>query len=161
MSFKTLLSAALFIGAITAVPSVASAQMSNKPFSFKSGPSLGMSVAGRQAIFNQKFFQSTPDVLLKGPGGHLLGLEKGPNGLAIVSAPSGEVIPGYRGRVPLWSNGAHAGSFNSYFSRIGKSSTTIYTPTDDSVSSWTSQVFLGTSGSSASTVDQWTDMVYY
>ena len=161
MSFRTLLSAAMVIGAMTVFPNAAAAQMSNKPFSFKSGPSLGMSTAGRQAILNEQFFGSRPNVLLKSPDGRLLTLGKGSNGLAIVGTPSGELIPGYRGRQPLWSRDSFAGSFNSYFGRVGERLTTVNIPTDDPVTSWTSQVFLGTSGGSASSVDQWTDMVYY
>jgi len=141
----------------------ASAQISNKPFDFGSSGGVGMSVAGKQAIMNQKLFGSTPSVLLKGPNGHLLGLANGPGSTAIVTSPSGELLPGYKGRG--WSSGSWgAGTFNAFFAGArGSDSLSIASNSSGaSVDSWTGQVLSGSSfGGSGSSVDQWTDMVYW
>jgi hypothetical protein len=136
--------------------------MSNKPFSFGSVTNgVGMSTAGRQAIINRKLFGITPSVLLKGPGGRLLGVTKGPGSNAIVTSPSGEIIPGYRGRRSLIPQGA--GIHNAYFAGIGSgdSTTGLASSSGNSVDSWTSQVISGASYGSGNSVDQWTDMVYW
>ena len=144
------------------LPSSAFAQMSNKPFSFGTvSKGVGMSTAGRQAIINRKLFGITPSVLLKSPDGRLLGVSKGPGPNAIVTSPSGEIIPGYRGRRSFVSWGA--GIHNPYFAGIGAgdSSTGLASSSGNSVDSWTSQVISGASYGSGNSVDQWTDMVYW
>ncbi|MEX2630466.1 MAG: hypothetical protein WD341_11070 [Tistlia sp.] len=91
------------------------AQLNNQPFSFRTpdgGP--GMSFAGRQAIIDAKLLDARPANLLRGPGGELVSVEKGPGGTAIVRDSSGAPLPGYRGS--SWRGpGDFAGSFNSFF----------------------------------------------
>lgn len=158
----------LLLIAILLAPGSALAQISNKPFSF--GPvtnGVGMSTAGRQAILNRKLFGITPRVLLKSEDGRLLGVTKGPGPNAIVTSPSGEIIPGYRGRGLIgtrngeWGVGIH----NAYFAGFGRGDSSVGTPgtSGSTVDSWTSQVISGTSAGygAGNSVDQWTDMVYW
>lgn len=156
--------ACLLLSAVFLLPTAASAQMSNKPYSFGTpGQGAGMSVAGKQAIMNQKLYGSTPDVLLKSPDGRLLGVSKAPGELAIVTTPGGEIVPSYRGRSITADTGWQAGAFNPYFfgSRDNGVSFDVSVSSTDTVSAWTNQVFGGSSASSRSSVDVWTDMVYW
>lgn len=144
------------------LPVSAQAQMSSKPFSFNS-PSggAGMSIAGRQAIINQELFGLTPNVLLKSEDGRLLGLRKGPGNSAIVSSPSGEFLPGFRGRT-LGIDFA-AGTFNEFFVADGVHSGFItHSPTTATIDSWTGSVLQGGPVMAAGgSVDQWTSMVSF
>jgi hypothetical protein len=155
----------IFLLSITLIlPSSAYAQLSNKPFSFGSvTKGVGMSTAGKQAIINRKLFGSTPNVLLKSPDGRLLGVSKGPGPNAIVTSPSGEIIPGYRGRRSFVSWGA--GIHNPYFAGIGSGDTLtgLAGSSGSTIDSWTGQVISGVSANygSGNSVDQWTDMVYW
>lgn len=108
------LAAVALLGAI-AFAQPGQAQLNNQPFSFRTpdgGP--GMSLAGRQAIIDAKLLDARPFNLLRGPGGELVSVEKGPGGVAIVRDSSGAPLPGYRGG--SWRGpGDFAGSFNSFF----------------------------------------------
>lgn len=160
--WTTLLMAGLIAG-LALVPVSARAQMSSKPFSFgSSAGGLGMSIAGRQAVLNQKLFDFTPNVLLKSEDGRLLGVRRGPGRSAIVTSPSGEFLPGYRGRSQ--SLGFGAGTFNSFFAGGENATVAFLEPTSSAatIDSWTGSVLQGgpviaTSGP----VDQWTGMIYF
>jgi hypothetical protein len=144
------------------VAAEASAQMNNKPFSFSNrGSSLGMSSAARQAILNQKLTGATPDNIMRGPGGALIEITKGPNNMAIATGQDGVVLQGYYGRRGVLVGGA--GLFNPYFygSSSGRSSYSIASRiTGNAISGWTGMVTgrpaMSTSGSS---IDAWTSLV--
>lgn len=143
------------------VTAEASAQMNNKPFSFgSSGSSLGMSNAARQAILNKKLTGATPDNIMRGPGGALIEVTKGPNNIAIATGQDGVVLQGYRGRGGVFIGGA--GLFNPYFygSTSGRSSYSIASRiTGNAISGWTGMVSGRPVVSSGSSIDAWTSQV--
>ena len=144
-------------------PAASEAQISNKPFSFgAAGP--GMSDAGRQAIINQKILGATPQVLLKDELGRPLGVTNGPGGIAIVTGPAGEPLPGYRGRGWKGSDPAKgAGVFNAFFARGRQDGPpmTAAPTTGQTVDAWTNTVQYGGPSGNGSPIDQWVAMAYY
>ena len=153
--------ATLAVSASVLFSANAEAQMSNRPYSFDASGRTGMSTAGRQAIINQELFGATPNVLLKSDDGRLLGLFHGPGSTAIVTSPSGEILPSYRGR--RINRGLRAGEFNGFFADTGKHSTPPYeaAPTGETIDKWTATVLSGQPSGGYSSVDQWTSMTYY
>jgi hypothetical protein len=150
---------------VALAPEASQAQISNKPFSFKTPGGIGMSNAGRQAIINQKINGAEPEVLLRDVNGNLLGLEKGPDGLAIVIGPDGQALPGYRGRGWKGSNPAlDVRVFNSYFvpkwrehgPPIPNASTS-----GEAVDAWTEAVIYGAPSGIGGSLDQWIAMANY
>ncbi len=146
------------------LPFAAIAQMSNQPFSFRNGGGVGMSVGGREAIINDKILGSRPDNLVRGPGGELLDVQKGPGGVALVSYPgTGQFIPQYRGiSFREYHPEMAAGTFNGFFMPSMYSSSYLYSSPSTSgatVSTWTSRVISGgmpISYQEGNVVDSWT-----
>jgi len=139
----------------------ASAQMSTRPFTFGSG-GPGMSEAGRAAIMNQQINGVTPEVLLKDELGRPLGVTQGPGGIAVVTGPSGESLPSYRGRSWKGSDASlAAGVFNEFFVPGRKDEPPFAAATSaETVNAWTDAVHGSPTGYGNS-VDQWTAMTYY
>lgn len=142
-------------------PAPSSAQMSTQPFSF-GGSGLGMSAAGKAAIVNQQVNAIVPPVLLKDEFGRPLGVMPGPGGVPIVTGPSGELLPGYRGRGWKESELAMgAGVFNEFFVAGPKSSAPYISATSGhTVDAWTDAIY-GAPRGYGSSVDQWTAMAHY
>jgi len=149
----------------------ASAQLNNRPFAFKSTPDgrVGMSLAGQQAILNEKLTGARPTTLFRGPGGQLLDIQRAAGGRALVQEPGGgNFFPGIRTRdgFSFASNDLRAGVFNAFFIPDNDRSNyplTMFQP--NVVSSWTSQVAGSRAGvavglSSANPVDAWTSAVH-
>jgi len=152
-------------------PPLSHAQLNNRPFAFKGSPdgSVGMSQAGRQLIFNQKITGATPDNVMKLRGGGLLTITKGKGGIPIVTTSSGEVLPTYKGSSFRGGNFAlSAGAFNAFFTpaasdRSGSGSGVVKVTSAAVVNTWTGRVVTDgpVSYSPASSVDNWTGMVFY
>ena len=140
----------------------ASAQMNNKPFSFSNGgSSLGMSNAARQAILNQKLTGATPDNIMRGPGGALIEVSRGPNNIAIARGQDGVALQGYHGRGGVLSGGA--GLFNPFFygnsgQRSG-SFTFASQLTGNAIAGWTSMVGGAAQYSPGNSIDAWTSLI--
>lgn len=141
-----------------------SAQMNNKPYSFKGGSSLGMSSAARQAILNKKLTGATPDNIMRGADGSLIEITKGPGSNAIARGSDGVVIPGYRGRGDAFDGAV--GIFNPYF--LGNSDqrsgsiTFASRLTGNAIAGWTSMVTGGGAyfgGGGISSIDAWTSLI--
>jgi hypothetical protein len=141
----------------------ASAQMNNKPYSFKGGSSVGMSSAARQAIINQKLTGATPDHIARGADGSLIEIAKGPGSNAIARGPDGVVITGYHGRGDAFDSAV--GIFNPYFLGNSGQRSGSYTIasrlTGNAIAGWTGMVtggpvFMGGTGSS---IDAWTSLI--
>lgn len=163
------------IGAVTAavllLGTTAESQISNKPYQFRGGASVGMSNAAREAILRQKLLNETPRNLVRGPSGELLDVEKGPGGTAIVSERGGRIIPGFRGR-PLFRSGSGigVGIFNAFFlTRPGDSTGAAAffssgSQTRASIAGWTGMVSSGGGAgmvpSGHSPVESWTTQVF-
>lgn len=164
---RLVMAGGLSIAGLLSTLDVSEAQMGSRPFAFRnSSDGLGMSRAGRQAIINRKLLGVTPDVLLKGPDGGLLGVQRGPGRTAIITSPGGEILPDYRGRGRNGRLGA--GIFNAYFLGNPGGSYPQYIETSATrvaIDSWTSSVIYGgygePPGGGNSSVDQWTGMVYF
>ena len=139
----------------------ASAQMNNKPFSFKGGSSLGMSAAARQAILNKKLTGATPEHIMRGADGSLIEISKGPGNTAIARTQDGVAIPGYRGRGDAFD--VALGIFNPYFlgSSDQRSGTFTYASrlTGNAISGWTSMVTGGAAYFGGSSIDAWTSQI--
>lgn len=155
---------------ISAFPSVAEAQLNNRPFSFKS-PSggVGMSLGGKQAILNERIYGSTPKNLSRAGDGTLLNITKGPEGVALASVPGADnFIPSYRGTSFRGGNSEMSvGVFNAYFTphSSGGGGPDSYAQFHSSavVSTWTGRVVSGGEPVSylpGNSVDNWTSMVY-
>lgn len=101
------------------VVGTASAQMDNRPFSFRNSPQggPGMSGGGKQAIIQEKLFGETPDNMLRGPDGRLLDVIEGPGDSAIVlEHGTARTYPGYHGTSFRGdSDLMQVGVFNAYF----------------------------------------------
>jgi hypothetical protein len=139
----------------------AGAQMSTQPFNFGGG--LGMSEAGRAAILNQQINGAMPEVLLKDESGRPLGVTQGPGGIAVVTGPSGELLPGHRGLSWKGSgSGLSAGVFNEFFVPGRKSDPpfAVASTSGETVDAWTDAVH-GPPRGYGNSVDQWTAMTYY
>ncbi len=142
---KNIAAVAVAIAILTAAGS-ASAQMDNRPFSFRNSTGgSGMSPGGKQAIIGEKILGETPDNLQRGPDGRLLDVTRGPGNSAITSLPGdGGYIPGYRGSG--FRNGMssmEAGVFNSYFMPLysgGVSSSYSDIQTATVIESWIANV---------------------
>jgi len=140
----------------------ASAQMNNKPFSFKGGgSSLGMSAAAKQAILNKKLTGVTPDNIMRGPGGALIEISRGPNNVAIARGQDGVTLQGYHGRGGVLSGGA--GLFNPFFygssgQRSG-SFTFASQLTSNAIAGWTSMVGGGVVQGGGNSIDAWTSLI--
>lgn len=146
----------------------AHAQMSNKPFVFKNTPGgIGMSVGGKQAIFNEKFFGEQPHNLVRDSSGNLLDIQNGPGRNVFVSYPGTDLfIPNYRGSS---FKGARsdmtAGVFNAFFSPSSSGRSSVPYPqiqSGETISTWTTRVASGNttvSYSGDSVVDNWTSQV--
>lgn len=158
------------LGIIAFAGSESVAQIATKPYGHNSAGSgsLGMSVAGKQAIINQELFGATPRVLLKSQDGRLLvGPVRGPGRSAIVFSPSGEILPGYRRDFRRGKRGLGVGAFNAFFvPRGGSGRSSGYVPTaapsDALVNTWTTRVVTdsGVGYGPATAVEQWTGAVY-
>lgn len=139
----------------------ASAQMNNKPFSFKGGSSLGMSSAARQAIINQKLTGATPDHIMRGAGGSLIEIAKGPGSTAIATGADGVVLTGYHGRGGAFDGGV--GIFNPYFlGNSGQRSGSVTFAsrlTSNAIAGWTSMVTGGAVNFGGSSIDAWTSLI--
>ncbi len=156
---------------LSLMPATAQAQLNNRPFSFNTpSGSVGMSLGGRQAIINDKLFNVHPDNLVRGTGGVLVDVAKGPGNSAITFRyGTGESIPGFRGTSFRGDNtDMAAGVFNAYFSpSAGKSSglnTYAHIHTGATVSTWTARITSGGVPVSylgaANPVDAWTGQVH-
>ncbi len=164
MNRRTTALTASFAAGMILFAGAADAQMSNRPFSFGSpGGGLGMSLAGKQAIIDQKLFGSTPDNIMRGPGGQLLTVTPGPGDTAFATTRSGEILPvnprrGFDKRLG-------AGQFNSFFVEfdgLPYQAYSEYGSTRATISAWTGSVLSGGPvGAGGGSVDQWTTMVYY
>ncbi len=152
--------ATLAVSASLLVTANAQAQMTNRPASFDGSGRTGMSIAGRQAIIQQELFGATPNVLLKRDDGRLLGLLHGPGSTAIVTSPSGEILPSHRGR--RTNRDLRAEEFNGFFVNSRTSTTRPYdtAPTGETIAKWTATVISGHPIGGYSSVDQWTSMTY-
>lgn len=144
------------------VSAEASAQMNNKPFSFSSGgSSLGMSAAARQAILNKKLTGETPDNIMRGPGGALITITKGPNNVAIATGQDGVTLQGYHGRGGAVSGAV--GIFNPYFLGSSGQHNGTYTIasrlTSDAIAGWTSMVSGGVPYNPGNSIDAWTSLI--
>lgn len=162
--------AAAMISAVTA--GTAYAQLDNKPYSFKNSPGggVGMSVGGRQAIINEKLFDSTPHNLQRGPDGSLVDVTEGPGKSAIIFRNgTTSVIPGFSGTSFRGQNALmQVGVFNPYFasdfnstSLPGIAYSQFYTTS--AINSWTGSVSsqaLLFSPNGGSPVDKWTIFVH-
>jgi hypothetical protein len=144
------------------VTAEASAQMNNKPFSFGSGgSSLGMSSAARQAILNKKLTGQTPDNIMRGPGGALITITKGPGSNAIATGQDGVTLQGYHGRGLALSGGV--GIFNPYF--LGSTSqrsggyTIASRLTGNAIAGWTSMIGGGAPYNNGDSIDAWTSLI--
>ena len=85
---------ATFLAAMA--PNGAHAQgLNNQPFEFGSSGS-GMSIAGRQLILGQKLFGLRPEHVIRGPGGVLLFVNRGPSGIAFLVDWAGQPVVGVR-----------------------------------------------------------------
>ena len=139
----------------------ASAQMNNKPFSFKGGSSLGMSSAARQAIINQKLTGVTPDHIMRGADGSLIEIARGPGSSAIARGADGVVLTGYHGRGNAFDGAV--GIFNPYF--LGNSEqrsgaiTFASRLTGNAIAGWTSMVTGGPVTFGGSSIDAWTSLI--
>lgn len=158
-SLAAVVIATFFLGFMT---TDASAQMSNKPFSFSGGgSSLGMSSAARQAILNQKLTGATPDNLIRGPNGALLEVTRGPGSTAVTRDQAGVAIPGFRGRGNVAGGGV--GLFNNFFYGSTGRRSGAYTfasrITGDAIAGWTGMVSGGRVYSGGNSVDAWTSQV--
>lgn len=155
-----------------AMAGTAYAQLDNKPFSFKNSPGggVGMSVGGRQAIINEKLFDSTPHNLQRGPDGSLVTVTEGPGKSAIIFRDgTTSVIPGFRGTSFRGQNALmQVGVFNPYFASDFNSTTlpgVAYSHfyTTSTINSWTSGVSpqaLAFSPYNGNPVDRWTIFVH-
>lgn len=105
------LAAAIAIGLTAA--GAQSPGLSTQPFSFGSAASgLGISPAGKQAIFSEKLFGLRPEHMLRGPGGAFLVIGRGPSGIAIAYDASGQPI--FSGR-KIWGGSGNALNQQSFF----------------------------------------------
>lgn len=155
---------------MVSAPHTASAQLNNKPFSFsRSTDGIGMSQGGRQAILNDKIFNTRPDNLIRGNGGLLLDVTEGPGKSATVFfLGTNTVIPGYHGTSYKGDNNPmmEAGVFNSFFVPSSGSSIVSGFGAEISaavVNTWTSRVISGgapMSYNNGSLVDIWTGQVF-
>jgi hypothetical protein len=138
-----------------------SAQMNNKPFSFKGGSSLGMSSAARQAIINQKLTGVTPDHIARGVDGGLIEIARGPGSNAVARGADGVVLTGYHGRGDAFDGAV--GIFNPYFlGNSGQRNGTITFAsrlTGNAIAGWTSMVTGGPVSFSGSSIDAWTSLI--
>lgn len=163
---RQILVAALF----TAVAGSAQAQLSNKPFSFSSGggPSVGMSIGGRQAILNEQLTGATPRVLVRDGFGELVDVAPAPGGPAALARRPGEgnFLPNFsradfRGGNP----GMSVGAFNAFFVPGRDRSGGFILVQGESgalINTWTARVVSDASGviyRFDSTVDVWTGQV--
>lgn len=156
-----------FVGLIAVAMSLslfgadASAQMNNKPFSFKGGSSLGMSSAARQAIINQKLTGATPDHIMRGAGGSLIEIAKGPGSTAVATGADGVVLTGYHGRGGAFDGGV--GIFNPYFlGNSGQRSGSVTFAsrlTSNAIAGWTSMVTGGAVNFGGSSIDAWISLI--
>ena len=150
----------IIVVALSLVAADASAQMNNKPYSFKGGSSLGMSAAARQAILNQKLTGATPDNIMRGADGSLIEISKGPGSNAIARTSDGVVIPGYRGRGDAFDG--VLGVFNPYFlGNSGQRSGSITFAsrlTGNAIAGWTSMV-TGGGAIGGNSIDAWTSLI--
>lgn len=91
--------------AIVAASTAAKAQgLNSQPFSFgNTGSGLGISTAGKQAIFAEKLFGLRPEHMIRSPSGPLLFIGRGPSGIAIAYDWSGQPI--FSGR-RIWNSGS-------------------------------------------------------
>lgn len=154
MPLRITIGTAMLIAAVTVLVTIGSAgaQLDNKPFSFKNSPTggPGISQAGKQAIINEKLFNSTPENLQIGPDGRLVDVIEGPGKSAIVfEHGTNSSIPGFkgtdfRGDNPLMS----VGVFNAYFGPVHNSTSLsghsyAQFHTAALISSWTTNVVSG------------------
>jgi hypothetical protein len=149
-------------GSLVLLAGEASAQMNNKPFSFgnRGGSSLGMSTAARQAILNKKLTGATPNNIMRGPGGALIEITKGPGSMAIATGQDGVVLQGYHGRSGVLTG--RAGFFNPYFygnPDKGATYTIASRLTGDAIAGWTGMVNNRPVVSNGSSIDAWTSMI--
>lgn len=165
----------MIIGVVTAafvlIGTAAESQISNEPYRFRGGASVGLSNAAREAILRQKLLNETPRDLVRGPSGELLDVQKGPGGSAIVSERGGRIIPGFRGR-PLFRSGAgvSVGIFNAFFLTRPSDSTGLAAffssgaQTRTSIAGWTGMVSNGVGAGMVpagySPVESWTTQVF-
>ena len=150
-------------------PMALTAQLNNKPFSFKGTPNggIGMSIGGQQAIITKKLTGITAENLVRSSGGILLNVTEGPGKSAIVSFQGGQIIPTFKGSSWKGSNSdLSVGVFNTYFSTNHDSSairSPVFLDSSATIHTWTSRVATGgypTSYSPDSSVDAWTGMAY-
>lgn len=163
---KDLYHAAIITTVIVTSAGAAFAQMDNKPFSFnkRGSDGVGMSNAGRQAIIEEKIFDSTPDNLQRDSGGYLLDVTKGPGGTALVTRQNGTFLPGYSGTDFRDDNPfMRVGAFNPFFNPIyvnGHSYMDLHTASV--LGSWIGNVSAGVPFpyyDSANTINSWTVFV--
>lgn len=146
----------------------AMAQMNNEPIQLGTGgDGLGMSIGGQQAIIDKELHGVTPDHLVRDSSGALLEIERGPDHLAIVSVPGGNVIPGYKGRGLGLRNNFPFFSATSGTSSYAPSLISIGLASSRQISGWTYAAMAGTTEegrswmpSGPSSIDVWTAQVY-
>jgi len=156
---------------ILAMIGTAGAQLDNRPFSFKNSPtgSPGMSTGGKQAIINEKLFDSTPENLQRGSNGVLVDVVEGPGHTAIVfKHGTNSSLPGFRGSSFRGDNTLmQVGIFNPYFGQLHDNSsygTYSYSQFQTSalINSWTASVMSGNTAPpyyGNNPVDSWTGYV--
>jgi hypothetical protein len=143
------LAVAAVVGAVAMLHvASAEAQLNNQPFSFDTADGgVGMSLAAKQAIFNQQLFGVTPDNIMRGPDGGLLVITEDDrsNNAPVVTTQSGETIPGFRGRGldlgGLFFERSNYGSGDGGQLLLGFGSSSGIT-----VSTWTYRLVVATTG---------------
>lgn len=171
MAYRNFCIALAVIAVIFATIGTAWAQLDNKPFSFRNSPTggLGMSQGGKQAIINEKIFDSTPDNLQRGPNGELVDVIEGPGKSAIVFwHGTNSSIPGFHGTDFRGENQLmQAGVFNAYFgTNNGSAGFDGYNyaqfVTAAMINSWTMTMIPGNVSApyyGTNSVDSWTSFV--
>ena len=120
---------ALGIAVASSTPALAQSNLPYKP-----GGGTGLSVGARQAIINDRLFDSRPTVLLRSPGGLLFGIRRENNQALLQSPEGGAFLPGARpnsswptglGTGLGWGGAATGGSFYAGSGGVGVSGTSL------------------------------------
>ncbi|MEM8790993.1 MAG: hypothetical protein AAGE80_05215 [Pseudomonadota bacterium] len=148
----------------------AEAQLNNRPYAFPNTPTggVGISLAGRQAIFNEQFLGARPEFFVRDATGSLLDVRRAPEGLAVLQRPGdGNFVPSSRGTASFRGGnvGISVGSFNSFFvPRRGGTNFAILprqSTSEEAVTLWTTRVVsdAGVILGRPNVVNSWTGFV--
>ena len=173
MPYRITIGSAVLVATVMTLVTIGSAsgQLDNRPFSFKNSPNggPGMSQGGRQAIINEKLFDSTPDNLQRGADGQLVDVTEGPGKSVIVfEHGTNSSIPGFHGTSFRGDNELmQVGVFNTYFGPFHDSSdfagySYAQFHTAALINSWTMNMVAGNVSPpyyGSNTVDSWTSFV--